>query len=315
MARRALGPATLQLVQALSNLPAAPLLVACSGGPDSLALAAAAAVLGDRRGTDVRAVVVDHGLQEGSAQVAAGVVEQLTTKLSLPAVVVSAVVVVTASGPEAAARAARYAALEAAAADSELVLLGHTLDDQAETVLLGLARGSGPRSLAGMPAVRGRFHRPLLGLRRQVTEAACVELGLAAWIDPHNSEERFARVRVRQRVLPVLEAELGPGVAEALARSAALARADADLLDELAAVELGEPGADLLDCARLAQLAPALRSRVLRAWLLACGAAEVSAAHLAAVTALVTDWHGQRWVEIPGLRVSRSQGSLRAVGN
>ncbi|MBA3020078.1 tRNA lysidine(34) synthetase TilS [Propionicimonas sp.] len=315
MARRALGPATLQLVQALSNLPSAPLLVACSGGPDSLALAAAAAVLGDRRGTDVRAVVVDHGLQAGSAQVAGGVVEQLTTKLSLPAVVVSVVVVATASGPEAAARAARYAALEAAATDSELVLLGHTLDDQAETVLLGLARGSGPRSLAGMPAVRGRFHRPLLGLRRQVTEAACVELGLAAWVDPHNSEERFARVRVRQRVLPVLEAELGPGVAEALARSAALARADADLLDELAAVELGEPEADLLDCARLAQLAPALRSRVLRAWLLACGAAEVSAAHLAAVTGLVTDWHGQRWVEIPGLRVSRSQGSLRAVGN
>lgn len=314
MARRALGPATLQLVQALSNLPSAPLLVACSGGPDSLALAAAAAVLGDRRGTGVRAVVVDHGLQEGSAQVAAGVVEQLATKLSLPAAVVSAEVVANASGPEAAARAARYAALEAAAADSELVLLGHTLDDQAETVLLGLARGSGPRSLAGMPAVRGRFHRPLLGLRRQVTEAACAELGLAAWIDPHNSEDRFSRVRVRQRVLPVLEAELGPGVAEALARSATLARADADLLDELAAVEL-EPAADLLDCARLAQLAPALRSRVLRAWLLTCGAAEVSAAHLAAVTALVTDWHGQRWVEIPGLRVSRSQGSLRAVGN
>ncbi len=315
MARRALGPATLQLVQALSNLPSAPLLVACSGGPDSLALAAAAAVLGDRRGTDVRAVVVDHGLQEGSAQVAAGVVEQLATKLSLPAAVVSAVVVANASGPEAAARAARYAALEAAAAGSELVLLGHTLDDQAETVLLGLARGSGPRSLAGMPAVRGRFHRPLLGLRRQVTEAACAELGLVAWIDPHNSEDRFSRVRVRQRVLPMLEAELGPGVAEALARSAALARADADLLDELAAAELGEPAADLLDCARLAQLAPALRSRVLRAWLFTCGAAEVGAAHLAAVTALVTDWHGQRWVEIPGLRVSRSQGSLRAVGN
>jgi tRNA(Ile)-lysidine synthase len=134
-------------------------------------------------------------------------------------------------------------------------------------------------------------------------------------MDPHNSEDRFSRVRVRQRVLPVLEAELGPGVAEALARSAALARADADLLDELAAVEWGEQDADLLDCSRLTQLAPPLRSRVLRAWLLTCGAEEVSAAHLAAVTALVTDWHGQRWVEIPGLRVSRSQGSLRAVGN
>jgi tRNA(Ile)-lysidine synthase len=314
MARRALGPATLQLVQALSGLPVGPLLVACSGGPDSLALAAAAAVLGERRGVKVRAVVIDHGLQAESAAVAAGVVAQLADVLGLPADVVRVQVSSTSGGPEAAARDARYAALLAAGGDAEMIVLGHTLDDQAETVLLGLARGSGPRSLAGMPAVRGRLYRPLLGVRRQVTEAACAEWGLRAWSDPHNSEDRFSRVRVRERVLPVLEAELGPGVAEALARSAGLARADADLLDELAAAELNALDAELLDCARLSQLAPALRSRVLRAWLLAGGAGEVSAAHLASVTALVTDWHGQRWVEVPGLRVSRSGGSLRTLG-
>jgi tRNA(Ile)-lysidine synthase len=303
-----------QVVQAVAALPEAPLLVACSGGPDSLALAAAAALVAGRRGTPVRAIVIDHQLQEESGAVAAGALRQLAG-LEVPATVVSVTVSPQANGPEADAREARYAALAAAAAPEELIALGHTLDDQAETVLLGLARGSGVRSLAGMPEVRGPFVRPLLGLRRAVTHGACVEWGLAAWTDPHNGEDRFARVRVRQRVLPVLEAELGPGVAEALARSAALARADADLLDELAAAAGGDPAAAELDCAGLAALAPALRSRVLRSWLLAHGAREVGAVQVAAVSALITDWHGQRWVEVPGLRVSRADGSLRTLRN
>ncbi len=312
MARRALGPAAQRVVQAVSALPEVPFLVACSGGPDSLALAAGAAVVAGRRKSPVRAIVIDHGLQDGSAEVAAAVVEQLITTVAVPAEVVRVEVIPQANGPEAAARAARYGGLEVAAVGAELILLGHTLDDQAETVLLGLARGSGTRSLAGMPATRGRFVRPLLGLRREITRAACAELGLVAWTDPHNSEDRFARVRVRSRVLPLLEAELGPGVAEALARSAELARADADLLDELAAAVRVDVAADRLVCSVVAELAPALRSRVLRSWLQSQGATEVGAGHLAAVTALVTDWHGQRWVEIPGLRVSRSSGSLRS---
>lgn len=312
MARRALGPAALHVVQAVEVVPDAPLVIACSGGPDSLALAGAAAVVAGRRRASVRAVIVDHGLQDGSDAVAAAVVEQLREVVAVPATVLT-VTVAPGAGPEASARDARYAALEADARPGELVLLGHTLDDQAETVLLGLARGSGGRSLAGMPAQRGRFLRPLLGLRRHVTADACGEFGLQSWSDPHNEQERFARVRVRRNVLPFLEAEIGPGVAEALARSAALLRADADLLDALAEDAAAAQPDGALDCGELLALAAPLRSRVLRRWLQAHGAAEVSAQHLTAAAALVENWHGQRWVDLPGVRVRRESGRLLAT--
>jgi tRNA(Ile)-lysidine synthase len=311
MAKRALGPATLAIVQAVEAVADAPLLVACSGGPDSLALALAAQIVGARRGLDVRAAVVDHGLQSGSAQVAAQVAAQLAAS-GLAAVVLTVTVSSAADGPEAAARRARYAALEAEARAGELILLGHTLDDQAETVLLGLARGSGTRSLAGMPPRRGNLVRPLLGLRARVTAEACRELGAEPWLDPHNDEPRFTRVRVREQALPMLEAELGPGVAEALARTAELARRDADLLDELAAgLPLPAAGAGF-EVAELARTHPALRGRVLRAWLRSAGALDLSAAHLDAVGSLIDDWHGQRWVEVPGVRVTRRDGVLWA---
>ncbi len=309
MARRALGPATLQVVQAVEAVLAGPALVACSGGPDSLALAAAASLVSSRRGLAVRAAVVDHGLQPGSAGVAADVAGRVAL-LGLPTAVLTVTVRGGGDGPEASARHARYAALEAEAA-GEPVLLGHTLDDQAETVLLGLARGSGARSLAGMPRRRGPFVRPLLGLRAATTREACAELGLDPWLDPHNGEERFARVRVRERVLPVLEAELGPGIAEALARSAGLLRADAELLDVLAGEALATRTGEELDCGWLAALPEALRARVLRDWLRAAGATDLAATHLESVAALVTAWHGQRWAEAPGVRVHRTGGRLR----
>lgn len=310
MARKALGPATLRVVQAVDAAVTGPMLVACSGGPDSLALAAAAVHVGRRRGLAVRAVVIDHGLQQNSAGIAAAAAGQLES-LGLATTVLAVEVVDAGGGVESAARVARYAALEKVAGEGEVVLLGHTMDDQAETVLLGLARGSGTRSLAGMPPVRGRLVRPLLGLRTQTTRDACAELGLRPWSDPHNADPSFTRARVRHRVLPVLEAELGPGVVEALARSADLARADADLLDSLAAAELAEHPAPELDCARLAGLAPALRGRVLRDWLRGQGARDLSAITVAGVAAVVTDWHGQRPVDVPGLRVERTAGRLR----
>lgn len=306
MARRALPPASLAVVQAVAALPEGPWLVACSGGADSLALAWAAASVARRRGSQCRAVVIDHGLQQGSDAVARRTAETLSG-MGLVVDIVRVDVIPTSAGLEADAREARYVALSDARGADEVVLLGHTLDDQAETVLLGLARGSGVRSLAGMPPARGEFRRPLLGLGRQTTTTCCDEQGLTPWHDPHNEDERFARVRVRKRVMPVLEAELGPGVREALARTASLARADADLLDSLASEQIeSEPSA-----AWLAGLDPALRGRMLRQWLLTQETGEVTAAHVSAVERLVTHWHGQKGVSVPGGRVTRRDGRLR----
>ncbi|MBD7951328.1 tRNA lysidine(34) synthetase TilS [Oerskovia rustica] len=264
-ARRAVRSALRDLV------PGSLVLVACSGGADSLALAAATAFVASRDGLRAGAVVVDHGLQHGSAEVAAVAAAQCRA-LGLDPVEVRRVEVTGAGGLEAAARHARYAVLDDVAhrTGAAAVLLGHTLDDQAESVLLGLARGSGARSLAGMAAVRGTYRRPFLGLRRTDTEDVCTANGLTWWTDPTNGvpspgrpadprgatisgaapaasaleEEPAAplplRSQVRARVLPVLEDVLGPGVAVTLARTADLLREDADLLDELAGRLLDE---------------------------------------------------------------------------
>jgi tRNA(Ile)-lysidine synthase len=289
-------------------------LAACSGGPDSLALAAALAFVAPRAGLRAGAVTVDHGLQEGSADRAAEVAATLRA-LRLDPVRAVTVTVDGGGGPEAAARTARYGALEKAAADlgAAAVLLGHTLDDQAETVLLGLARGSGARSLAGMAPRRGIFLRPLLGLRRQATADACAALGLSPWADPHNADRRFARVRVRLDALPALEAALGPGVAEALARTADQLRDDADVLEKMAAGEKIGSDERTVAAASLAGLPGAVRSRVLRSAALAagCPAGALTAAHVARLEELVTNWHGQRWIDLPGgVRATRRSGQI-----
>ena len=280
-------------------------LAAVSGGADSLALAAALAHEAPRAGMRAGAVTVDHGLQQGSAGRARAVVAAVE-ELGLEPALATVVVVRGAGGPEAAARRARYDALTAAADETgaAAVLLGHTLDDQAETVLLRLARGSGARSLAGMPARTGLFRRPFLGVRRAQTAAACAALGLPAWTDPHNADPAYARSRVRADALPALERALGPGVAEALARSADLLRRDADALDDLAAKALAAVTATDggLDIDRLAGLDGAIRTRVLRAAAIAAGAppGALSSTHVSALAALVTGWHGQGPVSLPG---------------
>jgi len=294
-------------------MPGDLVLAACSGGQDSLALAAALAFVAPRAGLRAGAVTVDHGLQEGSAERAASVAATLRG-LGLDPVHVVTVTVDGPGGPEAAARAARYAALEKTAADTgaAAVLLGHTLDDQAETVLLGLARGSGPRSLAGMPPRRGLFVRPLLGVRRSVTAAACAALGLRPWADPHNADRRFARVRVRLDALPALEAALGPGVAEALVRTADQLRDDAEVLEQIAASERERDDCPM-SAAALAVLPGAVRTRVLRSSALeaGCPAGALTAGHVARIEELVTDWHGQRGVDLPGgVRAARRSGEV-----
>jgi tRNA(Ile)-lysidine synthase len=294
--------------------PGTRVVVACSGGADSMALASGAVFEGEHAGWLVGAAIVDHQLQEGSGDTAMRVASRLAV-LGCDPVDVLTVEVGADGGPEGAARAARYDALDrlASAADA-VVLLGHTRDDQAESVLLGLARGSGTRSLAGMPPYRGRFRRPLLAVPRSTTRQACTALGLEVWDDPHNEDDRFARPRVRHTVLPTLERELGPGIAEALARTAQLARDDADALDalasELAAQVIVEPG--WVDVGTLVGAAPAVRRRVLRAAALeaGCPANDLTAGHLIELDRLLTDWHGQSGLTLPGhVHVVRAKGA------
>jgi tRNA(Ile)-lysidine synthase len=262
----------------------------------------------------VHGLVFDHGLQDGSAAVAARAAEQLTA-LGCASVRVLTVDVPGPANLEARAREARYAALCAARPTQDaLVLLGHTLDDQAETVLLGLGRGSGPRSIAGMRELDPPWARPLLGVRRADTVAECAALGLTPWQDPHNASPRFRRVRLRREVLPLLEDVLAGGVAPALARTAAQLREDCDALDALAATLLGScttPGG--LDVGALAAAPAALRRRAVRSWLLAGGVPGLSDAHLRSVDALVDParWRGQGPVALPGhLDVYREAGRL-----
>lgn len=291
--------------------------VACSGGADSLALASATVFEGHKTGLRVVGVTVDHGLQPGSDAQAERVVAQLAA-LGVDETLAARVQVDTAAGigPEAAAREARYAVLEQVAEHlgARAVLLGHTLDDQAETVLLGLARGSGGRSLQGMRPGFGVFVRPLLGVRRDDTVSACLVEGLDAWYDPHNHDPGYTRVRVRERVLPVLEAELGPGVAAALARTADQLRDDTSLLDELGRRAHDDARRDGgLDVARLAAAHRAVRHRALRDAALDAGApaTELTRGHVLEVDRLVVAWRGQRWVDLPGpLRALRRDGLL-----
>ncbi|WP_210769240.1 tRNA lysidine(34) synthetase [Occultella kanbiaonis] len=400
--------------------PGGLVLVACSGGADSLALAAATAFVAPRLGVRAGAVSVDHGLQDGSRAVSERAVAVCAGLGLVPAEVVgpdgagtaggdgpgrpgvgssedgavrpgsaavgggargaagegpdgAAVAGATrgaaGEGPEGAARALRYDLLGAAAArhGAAGVLLGHTRADQAETVLLGLARGSGTRALAGMAPIRGTFWRPLLGVGREQTRRACDELGLAAWEDPTNAADgplrtaagaALPRAAVRERVLPELARALGPGVEVALARTADLARDDADLLDELARQLLerarrtatdtatGGPadartdgpadartdgptrnatgmatgpstGADpvedsaavdpaatavVLDVSVLVDAHPALRRRALRLAAVEAGAdgGALARVHVQGLDALLTDWHGQGPIHLPG---------------
>jgi tRNA(Ile)-lysidine synthase len=266
--------------------------VALSGGPDSLALTAVAAKV-----KPTTALIVDHQLQRDSGRVASTAQEQAMALGCVDAQILC-VDVGTTGGPEAAARAARYRALDAAR-DGRSVLLGHTLDDQAETVLLGLGRGSGARSIAGMRPHDPPWYRPLLEIRRAVTHRACDELGVAPWHDPHNADRRFTRTRLRNEVLPLLEDVLGGGVAEALARTATALREDTETLDDLAqrALAAATTG-DGLDTGRLTTLPQAIRRRVIRGWLLAGGACDLTDKQIRGVDTLVTAWRGQGGVAV-----------------
>lgn len=314
-------------------------LVALSGGADSLALAAALAFEAPRGGIRAGAVVIDHGLQTGSADVAERAAA-LARELELDPVLIRRVegtAVVGGDGPEAAAREARYRAFAQVCAElgAQLVLTAHTRDDQAEQVLLSLARGSGLRSLAGIPlrrpltatcSIERSFLAPDSAVTRAITERACAAQQLEPWYDPQNTEARFARVRVRERVLPTLERELGPGVAESLARSADLAAEDAAALDELAdallaqAVEAVDASVGVLEVsvAALDDAPAALRHRAIRRIAELRFGEHLSREHTRTIAALITRWRGQGPIHVPGITVSRAGSSLefrRRIGS
>ncbi|WKD33373.1 tRNA lysidine(34) synthetase TilS [Streptomyces xanthophaeus] len=300
-------------------------LVACSGGADSMALASALAFEAPKLGIRAGGITVDHGLQPGSDLRAAEVVTRMTA-LRLDPVESVAVRVGRDGGPEAAARDARYGALDEAAdrLGAAAVLLGHTRDDQAETVLLGLARGSGIRSLSGMPEVSGgsagrtnRYRRPFLQVDRQTARKACMVQSLPVWDDPHNIDPAYTRSRLRHEGLPALEKALGKGVVEALARTAQLSRDDADALDAWAAeAETGVRDADgRLECAKLYALPPAVRRRVLRRAVVAAGspAGSLFARHIEEVDRLITGWRGQGAINLPGRVEAQRQGGRLVI--
>lgn len=288
-------------------------LVAVSGGADSLALAHALSIESKEFVVTVVGVTVDHQLQEQSGAQAQKVMEQLKN-FGLDCII-KKVNVDLQNGLEASARKARYEALQEVAKEKNAVavFLGHTRDDQAETVLLGLARGSGTRSLSGMAHHNGLYVRPLLEITRMQNEMYCKELNLQFWNDPHNENPDFSRVRVRTEALPILEKSIGPGIAEALARSAHLLRDDADALDHWAKRE--EIHLDLadLDCAHLEGLPRAIRTRVIRAAIYEAGAPAgmVTLEHVSAVEALISAWSGQGALNLPGgVKVERISGRL-----
>lgn len=312
------------------------ILAAVSGGPDSLALASLLAHFNRRGDIRVGAIVVDHQLQAGSADVAAQTATALTGMGLHPVLVRTVQVAESREGPEMAARLARYGAFEQAIAETgaQAVALGHTLDDQAETVLLGLARGSGTRSLAGMPVWRQEgaagYLRPLLTLRRTDIEEICRAEGLDPWYDPTNTDQSLMRAKVRHSILPYLEEHLGGGVALSLARTATIAGADSNYLDQAArealegvlleAEELATAPQELtqqlasvlglpldgvcrfvlLDRAALVGLHPALRTRVLALALARAGGQPASFERLAALEAFTQEHSVAGPLELPG---------------
>ncbi len=289
-------------------------IVACSGGADSLAMSYAIAIEAKKLAIQVIGVTIDHQLQEGSQNQAQLVLQQLT-KMGIDTREIVQVHVDVTDGMEASARRARYGALDQCARKygAAKIFLGHTLNDQAEGVLLGLARGSGARSLSGMAKNNGPYSRPLLEITRKETIQACEEVGLTPWNDPQNQIDAYLRVRVRRTLLPILEDSLGPGVSQALARSADLLRDDADALDDWASREFAQLDPTSLEISHLSALPKAVRTRVLRMAIYSLGAPQgsISADHVSAIEALVTSWHGQGVSSLPGgVKVERLSGRL-----
>ena len=295
--------------------PGQKLLIAVSGGADSLALAAACEFEAKKLGVKIAAAVIDHSLQNNSDKVAAQTSKTLAS-LGFEEVVVKKIAVGKAGGPEAAARTARYTALETLRqkTKSHFIVLGHTSSDQAETVLLGLVRGSGSKSLSGMSEKTGVLLRPLLGIERATTEAFCKDSGIKYWSDPQNKDEKFLRVMIRKHVLPFLEKQLGGSVAASLVRTSDQLREDNTYLESQADKSFKKyakvSGSGIsFDAKAIEKLPAAIVNRVIKKALDGFGS-ESSRTHVLAVSDLVLSWHGQKPLTLPGVRVVRKGNTI-----
>lgn len=292
------------------------MLIGVSGGADSLALAAGCAALAAELSVTFVPVIVDHQLQINSAEVAQQALGECH-KLGLDrAFVVKVDVVETGEGLEAAARKARYRAFHDAMAQTAAVgiLLAHSLEDQAETVLMRLSRGSGTRSISAIAPEQGVILRPLLDVHRQTLVEVCEENSLNFYSDPHNDDEKFLRVKVRKNLMPLLREVLGEAVDEALARTASMARDDADALDSFADKELhGRLNDGELDIANLQSLPRAVSTRCIRLWLATHGITTASNEQIESVWRLATDTRVQGPIKVVGgVDIYKSSGRLRA---
>ena len=318
----------IELQNAVQNLlkdldPGDLVLVGCSGGADSLALVWTTSVVGKRLELKTGAVIVDHQLIPESNDVAQNAKKQCE-ELGIEKVIIKKVEVnQTNEGLEAAARIARYEAFENVLheTNAKVILLAHTQDDQAETVLMRLTRGSGAKSLSGMSAISGKYLRPFLHLRKKIVHHSLDLIGMKAWQDPANFDNQYLRVKVRQELMPKLIEVLGEGAISSLDKTSQLLRLDNQALDELAQ-QFVDAQDDVkkngLKVKELENLPEAIRTRVLKICAVASGVhpGPFSFEHIEAIDALVKNWHGQGNVDLPGfIQATRVDGSLRFISS
>ena len=296
-------------------------LVGCSGGADSLALAWTTLVVGKRLELKTGVIIVDHQLFPESNSVALNAKKQCED-LGIEEVIIKKVnVEQTHEGLEAAARIARYEAFENVLQETnaQVILLAHTQDDQAETVLMRLTRGSGAKSLSGMAQVSGKYLRPFLHLRKKLVHDSLDLIGLKAWQDPANTDHQFLRVKVRHELMPKIIEVLGESAISSLDKTSQLLRLDNQALEELAQ-QFFESQKDVktngLEISELEKLPEAIRTRVLRICAIASGVhpGPFSFEHIEAIDALVKNWHGQGNVDLPGfIQATRVDHSIRFI--
>ncbi|MGA0083315.1 MAG: tRNA lysidine(34) synthetase TilS [Candidatus Nanopelagicales bacterium] len=314
----------INLQNAVNNLlkdfePADNILVACSGGADSLALAWTSQVVTKRIGLNLIAVIIDHQLIKESSQVAQDA-KKKCEDFGIEKVVIKQIEVKDDNdGLEAAARKARYEAFEESVNEfnAKAVLLAHTQDDQAETMLMRLTRGSGAKSLSAMKEVSGKYLRPFLHIRKQVLVDALEKENISYWQDPANTNYKFLRAKVRHELMPKLIEVLGDSAIDSLDRTSGLLKEDNEALESIA-LESYEKLNKELKVQELEKLPTAIRKRVIKIAALNSGVTPgpFSFEHIEAIDALVTNWHGQGNVDLPGfIQASRVDQTIRFISS